>query len=208
MCVARKIPSGRGTAGSDVKAQSIWKSFVFWFVCFLCWCVMYVEWRQRMDIIWEILIILQANFIVCISGELWVYFLKKTIHQWIIWNFFSEILSDMGEIWFIKLVCRKWPGGGGRIRMHSSLCAWRESFSLFLSLLTYTYLFVCMWPFMWDSKTEKVSPPATDAQSFDTRITRDWLFFFLFSFWSLDGCIAQELPQSLLTGPFQFLWSL
>lgn len=34
-------------------------------------CVMYVEWRQRMDIIWEILIILQANFIVCISGELW-----------------------------------------------------------------------------------------------------------------------------------------
>lgn len=107
-------------------------------------------------------------------------FKKKTIHQWIIWNFFSEILSDMGEIWFIKLVCRKWSGGGGRIRMHSSLCAWRESFSLFLSLLTYTYLFACMWPFMWDSKTEKVSPPATDAQSFDTRITARLTFFFSF----------------------------
>lgn len=40
----------------------------FFIVPFIDLRVMYVEWRQRMDIIWEILIILQANFIVCISG--------------------------------------------------------------------------------------------------------------------------------------------
>lgn len=61
---------------------------------------MYVEWRQRMDIIWEILIILQANFIVCISGELWAsfgVFSSRCITQicvWIIRNFSPDILWD------------------------------------------------------------------------------------------------------------------
>lgn len=66
-----------------------------WFVSFFSnLCVMYVEWRQRMDIIWEILIILQANFIVCISGELWASLVpfgagaSNNIHQWMIFNFF------------------------------------------------------------------------------------------------------------------------
>ena len=64
------IQSGRTGHQQLIKLRFF---FVFFFF-FSNLCVMYVEWRQRMDIIWEILIILQANFIVCISGELWASF--------------------------------------------------------------------------------------------------------------------------------------
>lgn len=52
------------------------------FLLFPNLCVMCVEWKQRMDIIWEILIILQANFIVCISGESWASLVSsRQVHE-------------------------------------------------------------------------------------------------------------------------------
>lgn len=87
-------------SGRTGHQQLIKLRFFFIFFFFFNLCVMYVEWRQRMDIIWEILIILQANFIVCISGELWAsfgVFSGRCITQicvWIIRNFSPDILWD------------------------------------------------------------------------------------------------------------------
>lgn len=52
-----------------VRRDPVWEYIVlFFFSLFICTVCAWNE--ERMDIIWEILIILQVNFIVCISGEL------------------------------------------------------------------------------------------------------------------------------------------